>query len=160
MIDAVEMREHGHPRLFLHPRNERLAATGNDHVDGPLRTQHRADCGPVLRWHQLHGIGRQARLGYPRDHRRVDCTVAVDRLAAAAQNHGVARAKAQSRSVRSYVGAAFVDDPKHAYRHTHPFHDEAIGLSVRIDHLAHRIGQHRDLIDRQRNALYPVRIQP
>src|SRR3546814_4491286 len=49
MVDAVEMREHGHARFVLHARDEALAAARDDDVDQPLRAEHCADRGAVLR---------------------------------------------------------------------------------------------------------------
>ncbi len=43
VVDPVEMGEHGHARLGLHARDQALAAARDDHVDQPLRREHRAD---------------------------------------------------------------------------------------------------------------------
>jgi hypothetical protein len=57
VTDAVEVREHRHPGIVLHPGDEALAAARHDHVDQPRRAQHRADRLAVLRRHQLDRLG-------------------------------------------------------------------------------------------------------
>src|SRR3546814_3377258 len=68
-----------------------LAAARNDDVDQSLREQQRADRGAVLRRHELHRVDGQARLGETRRERGVDRAVRLRRLAAAAQDHRIAR---------------------------------------------------------------------
>jgi hypothetical protein len=51
VADAVEVGEHRHARIGLHPRDQALAAARHDHVDQARRRQHRADRRAVLRRH-------------------------------------------------------------------------------------------------------------
>ena len=65
----------------------------------------------------------------------------MNRLAAPAQQHGIARAKAQRGRIGSHVRAAFVNDPDQPDRHPHPGEDQAIGPLGPVDFLPDRIGQ-------------------
>ena len=57
VVDAVEMREHGNAGFILHPRDQRFAATRNDHVNRTLCAQHQADHLAVLCGNQLNRVG-------------------------------------------------------------------------------------------------------
>ena len=63
VADAFEMREHRHPRLRLHARDQALAAARHDDVDRAVEArQHHADRGAVARRHQLdRGLGQAGR---------------------------------------------------------------------------------------------------
>ncbi len=118
------------------------------------RTQHGADRFAVLRRHQLDRLGRDAGRDEPFDQRGMDRAVRMDRLAAAAQQHGIAAAKAQRGGVGGDVGAAFVDDPDQPDRDAHAASSSSpLGTMLPVDDLADRIGQRRDRLDRARPRL-------
>ena len=68
-----------------------------------------------------------ARRRQPVGQRGVDRAVRMDRLAAAAQQHRVARAQAQRRGVGGDVGAALVDDADQPDRHAHAGQLQPVG---------------------------------
>ena len=160
VADAVEVREHRHARIVLHPRDQALAAARHDHVDQARGAQHRADRLAVLRRHQLDRLGRHARRRQPFDQRGMDRAVRMDRLAAAAQQHRVAAPQAQRRGIGGDVGAAFVDDPDQADRDAHARQLEPARSGAAVDHLADRIGQRGDRFDRRGDALEPAVVEP
>ena len=57
VVDAVKMREHGNAGFILHPRDQRFAATRNDHVNRTLCAQHQTDHLSVLYGHKLNRVG-------------------------------------------------------------------------------------------------------
>ena len=162
VADAVQMREHRHPRIALHPFDQAFAAARYDHVDQPGSRQHRADSGTILRGEQLHRGGGDAFRFNPGHKRRVQRAVGMHRLAPAAQQHRIARAQAQRSGIGGDVGTAFVDDPDQpdgnaAAQQFHPRRCGAAG-----NHLAHRIGQRGNLFDSSGDAFHPafVQLQP
>ena len=160
VADAIEMGEHWHPRIGLHPRHQALAAARNDHVDQPGRSQHRAHRSPVLRRYKLHGCFGHACRGQAAGQSRQNRAVGMHSLAAAAQQHGIARAQAQRGSVRRHIGSAFIDDSDQPDRHPHPRHAQPVGPLARIDDLTDRIGEVRDLLHRIGNPGQPRGIEP
>ena len=127
VADAVEVGEHRHAGVVLHPLDQALAAARHDHVDQPGRAQHRADRLAVLRRHQLDRFGGHPARSQPFGQRGMDRPVRMDRLAAAAQQHRIARPHAQRGGVGGNVGAAFVDDPDQPDRDAHPRQVEPAG---------------------------------
>src|SRR3546814_12084891 len=99
MVDAVEMREHGHARLLLHARDEALAAARDDDVDQPLRAEHRADRGAVLRRPELHRVGGETRRDEPRRERTVKSAGRIHRFAASPPPHLLARTPPAPRPI-------------------------------------------------------------
>ncbi len=163
VVDAVQVGEHRHPRLFLHPRDQALAAARHDQVDELGGFQQRAHRGAIGSRDQLHHIGGQPCGDDALHDGGMDGPVAFLRLAAAAQDHRIARAQAQSRGVSRHIGAAFIDDADHAQRHTHPAEFQPIGACDGVDHAAQRIGERRDLLhalggggDARRVQLQPI----
>ena len=72
VADALEMREHRHPRLRLHARDQALAAARHDDVDRAVEArEHHPDRGALARRHQRDGGLRQGgRAQCPRPARR------------------------------------------------------------------------------------------
>ena len=160
VIDPVQMGQHRHPRIGLDPCHQALAPARHDHINQPGGGQHCADCSAVLRRDQLHCLGRNPLGGEPCDHRGVDGVIGMDRLGAAAQQHGIARADTQCRCIGGYVGAAFIDDPDQPDRYADPRQGKAIGPSCAVDYLTDRIGQNRDLCHAVRHRREPRGIEP
>ena len=74
----------------------------------------------------------------------------MKRLAAAAQNAGVARFQAQRSGIHGYIGARFVNNANHAQRHAHFADAQTVGAQAEFVHFAHGVGQRGDLMQ----ALY------
>ena len=148
VADAVEMGEHRHPRIGLHPRHQALAAARDNHIDQARRRQHRADRSAVLGGDQLHCSGWHTGFGQPFGQRSVDRPVGMHRLAAAAQHHRVTRTQAQRGGVRGDVRPALVYDPDKADRDAHPAQAKSVGPLAAVDRLTDRIGERGDLFDR------------
>ena len=141
VTDAVEMREHRHAGIGLHPRDKALAAARHDHINEACRSQQRAHRRTVLRRDQLHRFGRHAAGHQPFDQGGVDRAVGMHRLAPPAQQRRIARAHAQRGGIGSDVGAALIDDPDGADRHADAGKGKPVGPRAPVDHLSDRIGQ-------------------
>ena len=145
------MREHRHARFLLHARDQALAAARNDDVDRrrrgpPACDRRRRD--PAVGTSCTASAGKSdARQGL----RRCSLNGArrVQRLRAAAQDHGVARLHAERRRVRRHVRPALVDDADDADGHAHARDLETVGpRPFRFD-VADGIGEPRDGFDRR-----------
>ena len=84
----------------------------------------------------------------------------MHRLGAAAQQHGVARPHTQRRRIGGDVRAAFINDADYPDRDAHTFQHHAIGPGRPFDYRAGGVGQHRDIGDRCRHRLQPLRVEP
>ena len=109
--------EDGHARVLGDPPHEGLTASGNDEIDEIGQLQHGADGGAVGDVDELDGLGRRARLLHGLGEHGGEHGVRLDRLAAAAQDDGVARLQAQPHGVGRHVRARLVDEPDDAERH-------------------------------------------
>ena len=120
MHDPLEMREHRHARLALHPLHQALAAARHDHVKRAVETsQHFGDrLARRERREADRGFGKP-RLLQPRDETGVDRLRGVETVGAAAQHHRVAALQAKRAGVRGDVRPAFVDDADDAERRRH-----------------------------------------
>ena len=140
VADALEMGEDRHPRLALDEADEALAAARHDHVDVPVT----AAASPTPR------PGRaSARAGSPSSGRPAPVSPStrqswssrggMERLRAAAQDHGVARLEAQRAGVGGDVRAALVDHADDAERRADAA-DVQAGRHVPFgDDVAHRV---------------------
>ena len=91
VTDAFEMREHRHPRLFLHAGDQALAAARHDHVDGAAKPcEHEANRLTLHRGHKLDRCFRQPYLGEAFGQRVADHERGEEAFGARAQDHGVA----------------------------------------------------------------------
>ncbi len=79
----------------------------------------------------------------------------MDRLAAPAQQNGIAAAQAQRGGIGSHIGTAFINDPDQADGHPYARQLEPCRSSGAIYYLANRIIQPRDCLYRSSNALEP-----
>src|SRR3989454_976188 len=143
--DALVVLEHGHARALGDPAYELLAAARDDEVDVPVLLEHgrhRLAIGDV---DELDRLGRRAglleRLG---QHGR-DEGVGLDRLAAAAEQHRIARLHAETGRVGGDVGPRLVDEGDDAEGHAHAGDLDAVGPPPRLRDGADRIGQRGDL---------------
>ncbi len=159
MADAVEMREHRHTRVVLHPLDQALASARHDHVDKARGAQHGADRLAVLGRHQLHGLRRHAGAGEPFGQGSMDRAVGMHRFAPAAQQHGIARAHAQGRGIGSHIGAAFIDDAYEADGNAYPREPEPAGYGAGVNHFTHRVRQGSDRLDPGGDPFKPLLVQ-
>ena len=141
VTNAIQMGEHRHPRIGLHPRDQTLAPAWHDHVDQAGGGQHRPHHGAILRRHQLHGVSRRPRRRQTPGQRRQNRMVGMHRLAAPTQQHGIATAQTQRGGIRCHIGPALVYDADQANRHPHPAQAQPVGPLAGVDHLTHRVGQ-------------------
>ena len=160
VANPIQMREHRHPRIGLHPRDQALAPARHDHVDEAGGGQHRPHHGAVLRRHQLHRLGRRPRRAQPPAQRRQDRPVGIDRLAAPAQQHGITTAQAQRGGIGGHIGPALVNDADQPDGHAHPAQMQPIGPLAGVDHLPHRVGQNGHLRHGIGNPGQALRRQP
>ena len=148
VADAFEMREDRHARLALHARDQALAAARHDDVDGAVEArQHLADGGAVGRRHELDRVLGQAGRLQALDQAGMDGARGIERIRAAAQDHGVAGLQAQRAGIGGHVGAALVDHADDAERRAHALDVQAVRPVPCGDHLADRIGQRGDRRD-------------
>ena len=155
MVDAIQMRQHRHPRLLLHARHQPLAAARDDHVDQAMRSQHLADQRAVTRRHHLDGGGRQPGFAQPMRHAIEQHRVRLRCFRTPAQQAGIAGHQAQGSGIGRHARPAFIDDADDAQRHPHALELQAIGLAPARDHRAHRIckaGNRRDTAGNRRDT--------
>ena len=141
VTNAVQMGQHRHPRIGLHPGDQAFSPARHDHVDEASGRQHGPHHGAVLRGHQLHRISRRPRCRQTPGQRRQNRPVGMHRLAAPAQQHGIARAQTQGGGIGRHIGAAFINDADQANGHSHPAQAQTIGATGLVDDLPHGIGQ-------------------
>ena len=159
VADAFQVLEKRDPALGGDAFDQRFAAARHDDVDELAHLEHLTDGGAVRGRHQLDGGGGQIGLGQPAVQRGNDGGRRMIALGAAAQDDCVARLEAQSTGVGGDVGPRFIDHADDAERHSHPRYIEAVGTIPPGQHLAHRIGQRRDLLEAPRHRFDTSRIQ-
>ena len=158
VADALQVREHRHPRLGLHPRHQPLAAARHDDVDGATQAgQHGADRGAVAGGHQLDGVGGQAGLLEAAHQGAMDGGGRAQAFGAAAQDGGVAGLEAQRAGVGGDVGPALIDHADHPDRHPHPLDGEAVGPGPGRQHRADRVLEPGDHVEPGGDGLDPRR---
>ena len=145
MADAVQMLDHRHLGIFGHEFDQALAAARDHHVHILRHGQQLAHGLAVGGVQHLHRVGGQAGVLERLFHAARDGEIGIQRLAAAAQDAGVAGFQAQRRGVRRYVRARFVDDADHAQRHTHAADLDARRPRFEIENFANRVLQLGDL---------------
>ena len=155
VADAVEMGEHRHARIGLDARDEALAAARDDHVDQARRARSIAPTAA----RSCVGTSWTASAGSPRrvepcDERGVDRAVAnATASLPPRRSTALPDAQAQRGGVGGDVGAAFVDDADHARSaRARAGSASPLGRSRSVDHLADRIGQRGDRLDRRRRS--------
>ena len=95
----------------------------------------------------------------PLDQRGMDRAVAMHRLAAAAQQHRIARTQTQRGGIGGHVGAAFIDDPDQPDGNAHASRTRPLGrLSGRSPRRPDRAARRPDRPHRQ--SRQPRRIEP
>ena len=111
VADALEMAEHGHPRLRLDPLRPATAAARDDQVDAaaePATAGRRPRRGPRSARSGRSRAGRPASSS-PAHDRPADREAGGERVAAAAQDQRIARAQADGGGVGGDIGPAFED---------------------------------------------------
>ena len=138
---AVEVLDHRNACFGTDAGDQALAAARHDHVDVFRHGDQQAHGGPVGGFQHLHGAGRQAGRGQPFVHAGGNGLVGAERLAAAAQDAGIAGLQAQPGRVGGHVGARLVDDADHAQRHAHLAKLDPARTVGKLAHFAHRVRQ-------------------
>ena len=127
------MLQYRHRRLARHHADQIFAAAGDDEVDVLIHLEHQFDGVAAGPGQQLHRAVGDARL----DRRLVEETgkelVALEGVAAAAQDHGVARLERDAGGVDGDVGARFVDYPHHAEGHGDLGYPDPVGAGPFVD---------------------------
>ncbi len=142
---ALVVLEDRHPRLLGHAADQPLAAARDGQVDPFVQPQEVAHGRPIRRRHQLHGVGRQAGVGQGVRQDAMQGDVGMHRLAAAAQDDGVAALDAQAGRVHRHVGPRFVDEKDHAERNADFVDLQTVGPDGAGANLSHRVRQGRHL---------------
>ena len=150
------MLEHGHRGTLRDQSHELLAAAGNDEVDEAVEGEHGHDGGAVGGVHDLHRIGGESGLLHGFGEHLGDGGVGLQRFAAPAQQHGIARFQAEPRGIGGDVGPGLVDEPHHAQRHADPRDLHPVGAPPCLGGLSHRIGEGGDLAKPRRHLLDPA----
>ena len=150
MVDALQMREHRHPRLRFDAGDQALAAAGHDDVDGAGESgQQQSHRGAIAGRHQRdRGFG-ETRLAQPLRQAGVDRAAGAETVGAAAQDHRVAGFQAQHAGVSRNVGTALKNHGDDAERHTHALDGHAVRTLPAFGHDADRIGD----FSHRRNAV-------
>ena len=91
--------------------------------------------------HQLGRIGGQTGFFQGLAQQGGQSGVGVQGLAAAAQDHGIARLQAEDGRVDGHVGAGLVDHGDDAQRYAHAAHQQAVGALPLAVHGAYGVGQ-------------------
>ncbi len=104
VADADPARDHRDGGVLARQVVQPWAAARDDHVNVLVQAQHLHHQLPVGRRDPLQRALGQPCLGIDPLHDVHQRTVAVERLAAAAQNDGIARFQAQRRNVNGHVG--------------------------------------------------------
>ena len=91
--------------------------------------------------HQLGRIGGQTGFFQGLAQQGGQGGVGVQGLAAAAQDHGIARFQAEDGRVDGHVGAGLVDHGDDTQRHAHAAHQQTVGALPLAVHGAHGVGQ-------------------
>ncbi len=115
---------------------------------------------PIRRRHQLHGVGRQPGVAQAVGQNAMQGDVGVQRLAAAAEDDGVAALDAQAGRVHRHVGPRFVDEEDHAERAADFVDLQAVGPDGAGPDLSHRVRQRRHLAQAVGGVAQPGRRQP
>ena len=160
MADALQVLEKRDTALGNDALDQRLAAARHNDVDELAHPQHLADGGAVGGRHQLDGGAGQVGLGQPTVQGDGDGGRRMMALGAAAQDGRVARLQAQPAGVSGDVGPRFVDHADDPQGHPYTRYVEAVGAPPLGQHLAHRIGQRRDLLEAPRHGLDTALVEP
>ena len=139
---TFEMRKDRYPGFGLHTRDQRLAAARHDDVDIALEPlEHFAHRGAIGGGHQLHAFHRQAGQMQSVEQTFDNRTAGMKAVAAATQDHGIARFDTQGAGIGSDIGARFKDHPDDAERRAHALDMEPVGAVPFGNDAANRIGQ-------------------
>ena len=126
----------GHDRL-----NEAFATPRNDEVEPTVHLGENGHAVPIGEWDELNRMIGQSCGGTTRLEDCGNRAVRVDRLAAAAQNGGIARLETQNVGIRGAVPAVFVNDADGADGQPDLLDAQAVGPLRLVDDFAHGIGQ-------------------
>ena len=146
--------DHGNERLAHAALDEPRPAARNQHVDDTAQAHERARGLAVAGLDKAHGLAREsARLHRVGEHRG-DHRARMVGERPAAQDAGVARADADTRSIGGDVGARLVDHGHQTERHGHARKFEPAVDGAVVEHAAHGIGQLGKLLKTRSHALY------
>ena len=159
VANADAARDDGNAAVFAAELVQTRAAARDDHIHVFVQLQQFGHARPIGVVDELHGFSRQA--GFLQrllndGHQRA---IGVQRLAAAAQDDGIACFQRQPGHVHRDVGARFVDHAQHAQRHALLVDLQTVGQGGRLEDLAHRIGQRGDIALIGGDALQPRFVQ-
>jgi len=160
VTNAIVVFDDGHAGKGHNGFYQALAATGDDQVEPTVHLSQYRDAFAVGEGNQLDRMRGQPGRGTTGLEGLGNGAVGVDRLAATAQNRGVAGLETQHCGIRGDIRPAFVDDADGAYGHTDLFDAHAIGPLPRLDDLTDRIGQGGHLLDARSHGFNPRDIEP
>ena len=160
VADAFQMRKDRHPRLALHQSHKALAPTRHDDVDVIHRRQHRRHHLAVAGGDQLNSGLRQPRLAQPAHHAVMKGRGGMKAFRPTAQDHGIARLKAQGPCIRRDIGPAFINHANHTQWRRHPLNVQPIRPVPFSQNPPHRIALFGHSAQRIDNAAQAVIVQP
>ena len=145
--DAVVVFDDGHPGVCDDGFDERLAAARHEQIDVFVHLREVAHGVAVGARDEQDAVGGQSGGGRAVAQGVGDGEVGMDRLAASAQDGGVARFRAKDGGVAGDVGTGFVDDAHDADGHAAFRYLNAVGAGPGAEGFADGIGQRGDGAD-------------
>ena len=133
--------DHRDRRLGHHLADETGSTTGDHEVDRVVQLKHHVDRRAIGRGQDRDRVLRNAFVASRRAQLGPQRLVRMERLAPAAQDHGVARLEAERRRVDRHVRSRFVDHRDHAERDRHLSDAQTVGAHAVVRDPADRIGQ-------------------
>ena len=116
MADSIVVLDHRHARGGNNGLDERVTATGDDHIHVLIHRRHDFHGLTILGGNELNGAVWQSRTGSASLKRTGDRKVRGQRLRPAPQDHRIAGLEAQDSGIRRYIRTGFVDDADDADR--------------------------------------------
>ena len=155
VANAVVMLDDRHPGERHDRLDESLSAAWNDEVEPFIHPCQHRDAFPIGERDELDRMVRPARFCEGRS----DGDVRVNRLAAASQDGGITRFKAQHGSISGDVWAALVNDADGADGHAGLGNADTVRASPCVHDLADGVWQSGDLLDAGSHRFDPLIVE-
>ena len=157
MADSIVVLDHRHARGGNNGLDERVTATGDDHIHVLIHRRHDFHGLTILGGDELNGTVWQSRSGTASLERRGNRKVRRQGLRPAPQDHRIAGLETQDGSIGRYIRTGFVDDSDDADRGADFGNFDAIRTSPAAQDFAHGVVETGHLPDAGghiRNALF------
>ena len=139
VTDPFVVFQHRHRRLGTDQPDQPFAAARDDQIEILIHLEQQIHRRVIRPRHQLHRAVGQAAPDRRPVHDPGQNQIGVKRLAAAAQDHRVARLETDSRRIDGHIRARFVNNADHAQRNADLGDFEAVGTDSRRQHAPDRI---------------------